>query len=168
MRRGLIFFCLALSLGASQAVGTPPGNAHAQNPSDPAWRNLTEEQHEALAPLAGEWDSYDRTRKRKWLKIAERYRNLSPEGKKRLQERMPELAHLSPEERIRTRQNFQHAYTLSPEEREAKTQGFQELPDDKKKALAAKATERQVAPTPRRAGSSNAPGAPVPAAPPHP
>ena len=41
------------------------------------WNELTPLKSEALAPLAGEWDTLDADRKRKWLEVAAKYPNLS-------------------------------------------------------------------------------------------
>ncbi len=136
---------LLLCAAAGWAVAQPPAAAtsgstavtRARSISHPIWRELTSEQREALKPLAGDWDKFDVTRKRKWLEIAAKYPNMSPEGKQRLHERMPQLARLTPEQRETTRENFQRAYSLPPDQRQQLTQRYQDLPDERKRALAA-------------------------------
>jgi hypothetical protein len=96
---------------------------------------LTPQQREALAPLAGQWATMPAENKRKWLDIADKYPQLSPEGQARLQARMAEFASLTPEQRQHARENFQRAYELPRESRESAVQQYQALPDDKKKEL---------------------------------
>lgn len=105
----------------------------------PQWKQLSPQQREALAPLAGQWASMPVESKRKWLEIAERYPQLSPEGKARLQARMAEFARLTPEQKRIARENFRRAYELPRESRESAVEQYRLLPDDKKKEL----SERQ-------------------------
>jgi hypothetical protein len=112
----------------------------------PAWKDLTPAQRDALAPLADEWDSFERNRKLKWLDVANKYPQLSPEGQKRLHERMVEFVKLTPEQRRTARSNFQRAYELPMEQRQTLVQQYQELPPEKKQALADKATKKEEPP----------------------
>jgi hypothetical protein len=146
-------------MAAIQALAQqPPGQpsvqsaavARARSVAHPSWRELSPEQRDALGPLAGDWDKFDADRKTKWLQIAAKYPNMSPEGKQRFHERMPQLAKLTPEQRQTTRENFQHAYSLPPDQRQALTQKYQGLPEERKKALAAQARNRKPAAPPRR------------------
>lgn len=157
MHRLLLAVALLGLAAAVQAAGSGSAAPAAAKTSGPSWAQLSVDQKEALAPLAGEWDRYDPVRKKKWLAIAVRYKDLSPEGQQRLHERMPELAHLTPEQRKTARENFKQAYTLPAERREALTQKFQELPEDKKRELADK-SRRKSGPPPRR-GAAAAPSA---------
>lgn len=137
-----VLFCLAAGpVFAQPAPAAGRSAAAAQNASNarPLWRELNNDQREALGPLAGDWDKFDADRKKKWLEIAAKYPNMSPEGKQRFHERMPQLAKLTPEQRETTRENFQHAYSLPPDQRHAVTQKYQGLPPERKKALAAQA-----------------------------
>lgn len=117
--------------------------------AEPAWNQLSSAQREALAPLASDWDSYDRDAKKKWLEVAKKYPRLSDDGKQRLQTRMKDFARLTPEQRRTARENFQRAYELPLEQREARMTEYKNLPEDKRRELAAKAKERpQAAPKP--------------------
>ena len=78
----------------------------------------------------------DATRKQKWLEVATRYPQLSPEGKKHVHERMAEIVQLTPEQRRVMRENFKRAYELPPEQRELRVQGFQQLPEERRRELA--------------------------------
>jgi hypothetical protein len=131
-------------------AGSSTAAAHARAISHPLWRELTAEQHEALAPLASDWDKIEENRKKKWLEIAAKYPNLSAEGKKRVHERMPQLARLTQEQRETTRENFVKAYSLPPGQRQVLTQRYQQLPEERKKALAAQAHTKKAPATPRR------------------
>jgi hypothetical protein len=124
----------------------------------PNWSQLTADQREALSPLAGDWDKYDPARKKKWLEIAARYKDLSPEGQQKMHERMPDLARLTPEQRKTARENFKRAYALPPEKRRELTQQFQDLPEEKKRELA-EIAKRKPAPAPRRPGALHGPQA---------
>jgi len=160
MRSRLLTLLLACTAAGSahaqaavpaQAPGAGTAVTHARSITHPLWRELTAEQREALGPLANDWDKFDADRKKKWLEIAAKYPNMSPEGKKRFQQRMPELARLTPEQRETTRENFRRAYSLPPDQRQALTQRYQDLPEDRKRALAAQARAKPATAAPRRA-----------------
>ena len=124
-------------------VGTP---ALAQAPAGgPAWNQLSPQQREALAPLAGQWTTIPAENKRKWLEIADRYPQLSPEGKARMQARMTDFARLTPEQRRTARENFQRAYELPRESRESAVERYRSLPDDRKKELSARSQRKDAA-----------------------
>ncbi|HUD26826.1 MAG TPA: DUF3106 domain-containing protein [Burkholderiaceae bacterium] len=144
--------CMAAGVALAQtpAAGASAATSHARSVARPAWRELNADQREALAPLAGEWDKFDPDRKKKWLEIAAKYPNMSAEGKQRFHERMPQLAKLTPEQRETTRENFRRAYALPADQRQALTQKYRELPEDRKRALAAQAKAKKPAQSPRR------------------
>jgi len=160
------------ALAQSPAPATPANpagapRAHAAQPgvAQPTWHDLNAEQREALQPLAGDWDKFDAVRKKKWLVIAAKYPNMSADGKKRLQERMPQLARLTPEQHETIRENFRRAYSLPADQRVALTQKYQDLPEERKRALAAQAPAKRPAATARRtapaAHATNPPAAPL-------
>ncbi|SPJ15395.1 Putative transmembrane protein (fragment) [Burkholderiales bacterium] len=123
------FLVLAtVAFGAGEPAKPAAANA-AGTQGGPSWAQLNSDQREALAPLAGDWDKFDATRKKKWLDIAVRYKDLSPEGQQTMHERMPDLAKLTPEQRSTARENFKRAYALPPDKRRALTQQFQDLPE---------------------------------------
>jgi len=155
---GLLGLVAAVSaagpMNAEPAKTAPSRNAGKHG--GPTWAQLNADQREALAPLASDWDKFDDTRKRKWLDIAVRYKDLSPEGQQRMHERMPDLAKLTPEQRSRARENFKQAYALPPEQRRALTQQFQDLPEERKRELAEQ-SKKKPGPPPRRSGARNPP-----------
>lgn len=147
-------FALTLALVATisyaqspaTAGGRPAAQKSAAAVAKPAWKELTSAQRDALAPLASQWDTFDHNRKLKWLDVANKYPQLSPESQKRLHERMVEFAKLTPEQRRTARSNFQRAYELPMEQRQSLVQQYQELPPEKKQALADKATKKEEPP----------------------
>lgn len=122
-----VFTALLINRRAFAQAAPPAGG--------PAWNQLTPQQREALGPLAGQWSTIPADVKRKWLEIAEKYPQLSPEGKAKMHARMAEFARLTPEQRRTARENFQRAYELPLESRESAVQQYKALPDDKKKEL---------------------------------
>jgi Protein of unknown function (DUF3106) len=156
-RFGLIF-AVALWLAAplSHAVVTPPL-------PQPSWAELSTEQKRVLAPLAGEWDTMDGFRRKKWLGIAQRYPSLSPDEQARMQRRMTDWAKLTPDERKRAREKYQSLQKATPEKKEAvklKWKEYKELPESEKDRLKTEATRK---PTPRPAPSNPAVAAKPPA-----
>lgn len=158
--RPLLFLAALLTaatLAAARAGAVDaPKNANTHAPvkhEAPTWAQLSAEQKEALAPLADDWDKFDPPRKKKWLDIAVRYKDLSPEGQQKMHERMPELARLTPEQRTTARENFKRAYELPAQKRRELTQQFQDLPEDKKRELAEQA-HKNGANVPRRPGAT--------------
>jgi len=121
------------SPGAGKAAATP------SKVPKPAWKDLTGPQKEALAPLAPDWDTFDRDRKQKWLEVAKKYPQLSPDGKTRMHQRMAEFVKLSPEQRRNVRENFRKAYELPFDQRQALIQQYQDLPAERKRELSDKA-----------------------------
>ncbi|HUL66236.1 MAG TPA: DUF3106 domain-containing protein [Burkholderiaceae bacterium] len=151
-------FVALVSFAQSPATNTAPAAAtSAAEASKPAWKELSAPQREALAPLAKDWDTFDRSRKLKWLDVAAKYPQLSPDAQKRLHERMAEYVKLTPEQRATARTNFQRAYELPMEQRQSLVQQYQELPPEKKQALADKAAKK--ADPPRRGTPKPAPKA---------
>jgi hypothetical protein len=146
---------LAQAPGGAGGATTPTPAAPAKDVAKPTWKELSSPQRDALAPLAKEWDTFDRTRKLKWLDVANKYPQLSPEGQKRVQERMVEFVKLTPEQRRTARSNFQRAYELPIEQRQSLVQQYQELPPEKKQALADKAAKKSE--PPRRGATQAAP-----------
>jgi len=146
-RRTLLASAAAVSglLFGSAAVAQVKPAAPA---AGPAWNQLSPQQREALAPLAGDWAGMPAENKRKWLEIATKYPQLSPEGKAKMQSRMAEFARLTPEQRRTTRENFQRAYELPLENRESAVQQFQLLPEEKKKQLTEQRNPRKDVPRP--------------------
>src|SRR5882724_1836609 len=159
-----VAFAVALALVASLSFAQSPASTAGRSApaptaspevAKPAWKELSGPQRDALAPLAKDWDGFDRARKLKWLDVAAKYPQLSPDSQKRLHERMVEFSKLTPEQKRTARTNFQRAYELPMEQRQSLVQQYQELPPEKKQALADKAGKK-VEP-PRRGAAKPAP-----------
>ncbi|MBI3369561.1 MAG: DUF3106 domain-containing protein [Burkholderiales bacterium] len=134
-------FAIALAfpaLLAAQPASAPVVAKPAADARRLPWASLTAGQQTVLAPLRSEWDGIDAPRKTKWLDVATRYRGLPPEEQKRVQERMVEWARLTPEARGRARLSFQESKQLSREEKQSRWEAYRSLPDDERKALAAR------------------------------
>nr|HPR07286.1 DUF3106 domain-containing protein [Denitromonas sp.] len=52
------------------------------------WRELSREQQRALSPLAGQWQSLDAGSRDRWLRMTDRFDQLTPEEQSRVQGRM--------------------------------------------------------------------------------
>jgi hypothetical protein len=103
----LVAIALWLASPLSHAIVTPPL-------PQPSWVQLSTEQKNILAPLAGEWDKMDGFRRKKWLGIAQRYPSLSPDEQARMQRRMTDWAKLTPEERKAAREKYQSLQKAPP------------------------------------------------------
>jgi len=164
----LAFAAIAIAAGVTNGQPVKPAPPHnAAKHAGPSWSQLNADQREALAPLADDWEKFDANRKRKWLDIAVRYKDLSPDGQQHMHERMPDLAKLTPEQRLRARENFKKVYALPPDQRRALVQQFQELPEEKKQELAEQ-SKKKPGPPPRRQATKSLPlkaGAAQPGAP---
>ena len=130
---------------ASAALAGPPeGGAPAvapaaqPEPGGPAWNELSPAHRKVLAPLAGDWNSYDARSKERWIDVAGRYPKMKPDEQQRANQRIGDWAKLSVAQRTQARANFQEARSLSAEEREARWKAYQALPEEKKRELAAK------------------------------
>jgi hypothetical protein len=135
----------AAPLGASTGEVLSPLSSLASPTSPMAWARLTDAQRVALAPFASEWDQFSEERKRNWIKIASRYKKMSPDAQKRLHERMIEWIRMTPEQRKVARENYQVSKSVPVEKRERAWDAYQKLPEDQKKKLAA--AERPRRPT---------------------
>lgn len=143
------------SSGAVLPGGTPAAAAPASKPvapgrkadktgDKPLWRALTPPQQVALQPLQGEWDQMDGVRKQKWLQLAARFSNMTPEEQERVHARMREWARLTPEQRELARETFNRTRKITPDQKTATWESYLQLPDDQKKKLAASATGRKA------------------------
>ena len=114
---------VAVALGL---VLLPPAHAVVPPLKQPAWVELTPEQKQILAPLAGEWDRLESFRQKKWLGIAQRYPTMNEKEQARIQRRMKEWVKLSPEERKAAREKYKNLQKAPPEHKEAVKQKWQE------------------------------------------
>ena len=122
-----------------------------------SWVELTPQQKQILAPLAGEWDKLEPWRRKKWIGIAQRYPSMKPEEQQRIQRRMKDWAKLTPEQRRAVREQYKDLKKAPPEHKEAvkqKWQEYKELPEEEKKLLKAQAAAK---PAPKTAAGKPSP-----------
>ncbi len=84
----------------------------------PTWAELTPAQKEILSPLEHDWNGMDTQRRKKWLKLAERYPQMTPEQQQRVHSRMREWLELTPEQRAQARERYKNMEKLPPEKRQ--------------------------------------------------
>lgn len=124
------------------------------------WNKLTPAQRQALAPLAADWNKLDSFRKEKWLELANKFATMQPADQARMQERMRDWMKLSPEQRRIARESYTRVKKLDAEKKSRQWEQYQQLPDEKKRELAATAPpKKQIVNPPRLTGGTNAPQA---------
>jgi Protein of unknown function (DUF3106) len=158
------FAFTALALALLSVVG----DVRAQTFSE-----LRPAEQSVLKPLAGEWDSFSATRKKKWREMAVRYPTLSPDEQQRITTRMQGWSRMSPDDRRAARDQFreinkpQSAGVPKQENREElkrKWETYRELPVEKRNELAAAAKNSRATPQAeavKRAGVPPLPPEPV-------
>lgn len=100
------------------------------------WGKLTAGQREALAPLESFWSEMDDHRRRKWIKIADRFHQLSAEQQLIAQEKMQEWASLPASERRQARAAFGGVTEVVPEDvRVMKWNEYQKLSQTERERL---------------------------------
>jgi hypothetical protein len=119
MAKALAALTLGLCIALSAFGATAPKK-------QPDWSQLTPEQQQVLAPLAGDWNNFDDLRRKQWLLTAKRYPKLKPEQQQRLQTQMRRWAELTPEQRRIARENYKKLAKQPPEKREVVKQKWQE------------------------------------------
>lgn len=117
--------------------------------TEPYWSQLTDQQRKALHPLEKSWDRIPATRKQKWLQIAKRMEQMSPEEQARLQERIQIWVNLTPQERKEARQNYLNAKKLGIKDKFLQWLEYQNLPEQEKKKFVAKARKKRRIPEPK-------------------
>jgi hypothetical protein len=131
-----------LALGL--AIACSPAGAQTVR-GDPAWSQLTAEQQQILAPIRGEWESFDAVRKRKWIGIAQRYPKLTADEQARLQRRMQDWAALSPDARRAARERYRDVEQLPADERQALIEKWEQYKQSREEAAAAEAAAKEAA-----------------------
>src|SRR5215216_1759789 len=106
MAKTLVALIASLCIAFSAAAAQTKADAKKAAPK-PGWTELTPAQQQVLAPLQGDWEQLDTTRRKKWVSIANRYPTMKPAEQQRLQKRMQEWAQLTPEERRAARARYQ-------------------------------------------------------------
>lgn len=115
--------------------------------SKPTWTELTPQQQQSLAPLAGTWRVLGEAHKRKWLALSQNYPTMPPGEQARLHSRMAEWAALSPQQRTLARLNFAETQKVDPDDKRAKWEAYQALSPEEKRKLAAGAATAKPPPT---------------------
>jgi len=157
--RAVLFSAVALGMPLLVTVpaSAQPAPAAQQQPlARPLWAELTPAQQQALAPLAGEWDSLEAFRKNKWLAIGNKYASMKPDEQQRVQERMREWVKLTPEQRRLARESYVRAKKLDPNQKSAQWEQYQQLPEEEKKKLAGDAAAKNKVTTLPSPGSQAA------------
>lgn len=152
---------ISLALALAGPVVAAPTSVPLITPPQPRWGELSVPQKQILAPLAEDWDAMESYRRRKWLGIAHRYPNMTPDEQQRTQERMKEWAKLTPEQRSAARNQFQEINRLPPEKKQSVKEQWEiyaNLPEEEKARLKALAAQQQAASKTKAA--PKAPGTP--------
>lgn len=124
---------------AQPAAVKPAASAALADAGGPAWRALTAPQRQNLAPLERDWPGLSAASKAKWLEVSSRFTTMPADERQRVQARMAEWARLTPAERGQARRSFQEKKALTSEQKQQRWEAYQALPDDHRRALAAKA-----------------------------
>lgn len=96
----------------------------------PGWGRLTVSQREALAPLEAYWPDLDYVRKRKWIKIADRFDLMSEEQQALAKARMEEWVALPTADRRMARQSFSGVVEIPEDVRVMKWSEYQKLSEE--------------------------------------
>jgi hypothetical protein len=134
----------AASAAASRVTASKAASSAAKpnnSVTKPLWIELTQAQQQALAPLAGKWDTVSESQKRKWLALSQNFPRMSGAEQAKLHSRMSEWAALSPQQRTQARLNFGETQQLTADDKKAKWEAYQALPPEEKRKLAASATK---------------------------
>jgi hypothetical protein len=142
----IVSFLIAFSAAAAQ------NKPATKKPARPAWSELTPAQQQVLAPLQGEWEQLDTTRRRKWVSIADRYPTMKQAQQQRLLKRMQEWAQLTPDERRAARERYRALKKLPPGQRKEVREKWQEYQQQS-------VTPAETPPTPQQ-GTPAAPETP--------
>ena len=148
---------------AQAAAAKPAASGALGDAGGPAWRALTARQRQNLAPLERDWPGIGAASKAKWLEVSSRVPSMPADEQQRVQARMAEWARMSPAERGQARLSFQEKKALTPEQKQQRWEAYQALPDDHRRALAAKA--QAVDDRKRSTAAASAPASATAAAP---
>lgn len=117
-----------------------PGTITGQTP---LWSKLTSAQREALAPLEVHWPEMEHERRRKWIKIADRFHLMAPDQQALAQERMQEWVSLPATDRRQARAAFDSLEQVMPEDvRVMKWNEYQKLSETDRARLMELAQQR--------------------------
>ena len=138
----LVLLRPALGLGLTLAS---PTLSWSQQTGGPGWQQLSPAERTILQPLQAHWSELEPVRKQKWRDIAARFPQMTPEQQDRARSRMADWSTMSTEDRSAARLRYQESKQLTPPDRAAERQAnwerYQSLPEEQRRALAAKATK---------------------------
>jgi hypothetical protein len=122
---------------ASAATGTDPTR---DRPSlvamlEPLWVDLTEQQKQALAPFAPEWNTWPTAEKKSWVALADKLPSMSPERQEKARRRILEWANLTPEQRRLARANYRLAKERPAQKRVEEWQSYQSMTQEQREVL---------------------------------
>lgn len=134
-------------LNLMEMVGLCGGETAASR-SRPYWSELTDTQHDLLAPLEAVWDNLAPARKEKWIQVAQKMAHMPTDEQLRFKERIRIWASLTPQERQEARQNYLNARKLGVKDKSLQWLEYQNLPEEEKRKLAATARKKRRLPPP--------------------
>jgi hypothetical protein len=127
--------CSPFSIAAGTAHAAAPAPSEAALAAK-SWNALTPAQKQALAPLHSEWAKMDEIQRKKWIEIASKFSNKTPDEQARIQDRMRSWVKLTPQQRVAARENYALTTKVTPEVKSAKWQEYQQLSEADKKRFA--------------------------------
>ena len=130
---GCLFFNFQVLSQTQTAASTPSASTKVE--SSPYWKQLTENEKIALAPLSKIWPVLGEAHKRKWLALSKNFTDLSKDEQSKLQGRMRDWATLSSQQRAQARLNFAEVSQLSNDEKLSKWEAYLALPSQDRQKL---------------------------------
>ncbi|CAN5441296.1 hypothetical protein BH10PSE17_BH10PSE17_06630 [soil metagenome] len=115
----------------------------AQGPGPIKWTQLSSQQREALQPLEGEWNGLEPVRQQRWMRFADKYPELGPQEKQRVQTQLRAWVNLTPAERRAARDNYVQSRKWTPEQRQRAWERYSNLPPEERDAIAAEAQAKK-------------------------
>lgn len=141
--RGLILL-LMVAMTAGTMLTQPARADTALLQGDADWASLTAAQKATLAPLKGQWHDLDEISRDKWVRMADRFPDLSADDQQRMQARMTQWSKLPPQQRGEARLRFQNTRQMSPAERQRSWAAYQALSPEERQDLARQARRKQA------------------------
>jgi hypothetical protein len=164
----LVSGVLAGTVQAQTSPQSPTASVPTRNLSamlQPLWVDLTPVQQQVLQPFAAQWNTYPQNEKRSWVKLADRFKSMTPDQQAKLQMRMRDWSGLTPEQRMRARSNYGIANKATQEQRVAEFEQYKELTPDQRRVLRSAGVTSNTAVAKSGVRSGLAPDAAQPLAP---
>lgn len=139
---------------AGSAATRPTAPASAPSTPSAHWTQLSAAQQQSLHPLASTWDSLSDRHRRKWIALAQNFKNLTAQEQATLHSRMADWAALTPRERELARLNFAETKKLATPDRASNWEAY--------KALSAEQRQRLIDLAPNKPGGAAIPVKPAP------